>query len=189
MTADVSTLYLNDYVPSSYSWSCTSGASISGSSQNATLTGGSSDANVTVTVTVEGISGTKAIIVGTINPTSGQLLTYTPTTTTFDSDDGFFHVEGTGENGHGSIVKNGYFTIRVLPNAVITIGGCQYDGASNTVTITNSSGTTLATEPIQKPSACGDTVLTYTYTGTSADTLKFSYGNSTNYLSKVTAQN
>jgi hypothetical protein len=138
-------------------------------------------------VATPSVSGSMSVTVTASEsvPVSGTTYTYTLTGgvgNPYSSSDGFLYVSASGDNGgHGLIMKNGsYFTIKALSGATITLSVCKYDSA-NTVTVTNSSGTTLGTISLTTNSTDTATV-SYQYTGSSTDTLTFTYGNATDYL-------
>ena len=194
LTASCTTTYLNDYTPKSYNWSCTDGATISGNGASVTITGGSSDATVTVTCTVDGVSGTKTVTVGEVNPTSGTY-TYDLTkmsATNNSSEDGFFTaVSGSYANvgSHGIDFKNGSFTLRLLPGAEVTFYGCAYaNTATYTVTDTASSSVSIKGAYDETSLSDGDEAGTYTYSGSSAATLTFACENKTSYIHKIVVE-
>ena len=190
LTASCATTYLNDYTPKNYSWSCTSGATVIGNGASATITGGASDATVTVTCTVDGVSGKKVVTVGTVNPTSG---TYTYDLTKMSannnsSEDGFFTaVSGSYTNvgSHGIDFKNGSFTLRLLPNAKVTFYGCEYANTA-TYTVTDTASSSVSIKGGYNDSISdGDEAGAYTYSGSSAATLTFACENKTSYIHKI----
>lgn len=196
LTASCATTYLNDYTPKSYSWSCTSGATVSGNDASATITGGSSNATVTVTCTVDGVSGKKVVTVGDVTAETGKTYSYNLESAEFKektgtSTDGLLSWTATATQNHGVQFGTGNtMTIVVAGSVNVALTCCQHANQGK-VTVTDSSGNTVATDVSvsNRTDNGGDgtctTAKTISYTGGKATKLTFTFTN-TAYIHAVT---
>ena len=196
LTASCATTYLNDYTPESYSWSCTSGATVSGDGASATITGGSSDATVTVTCAVDGVSGKKVVTVGDVTAEAGKTYSYNLESAEFKektgtSTDGLLSWTATETQNHGIQFGSGNtMTIVVAGSVNVALTCCQYANQGK-VNVTDSDGNAVVSDVSvsNKTADGGDgtctTAKTISYTGGKATKLTFTFTN-TAYIHAVT---
>ena len=196
LTASCTTTYLNDYTPKSYSWSCSDGATISGNGASATITGGSSVTTVTVTCTVDGVSGTKTVTVGEATAEAGKTYSYDLESAEFKdktgtSTDGLLSWTASGTQNHGIQFGTGNtMTIVVAGSVDVALTCCQFANQGK-VTVTDSDGSAVASDVnvSNRGEDGGDktctTAKTISYTGGKATKLTFTFTN-TAYIHAVT---